>query len=274
MDSGELFIPTPKHVIGIMGKAGSGKDTVGEMIRGYIGYDKSIKYSFADPLKAMCALVFEIPMVWMYDQDLKTRNVNISTKNPVTIGKMREWVAANIAQVDKWNWHIARPELSGKYEGTRIDQVANAIFSKFDDVVFEKLIPQGLATRITHKVYNLSIRTLLQYMGTDVIRELIDNEFWAEIKSPVSKDSTVVSPDCRFESEVKYIMSQSGSIVIVKNNDLVVDTKHKHESEIFVDLVEDYLIQKNYPFVIIENNLSNDYEITNKQVVNFCERNL
>jgi len=57
-----------RKVIGISGKARSGKDTIANYLRFSYGYEK---YSFADPLKRACAEMFGIPLEDFYDDDKK-----------------------------------------------------------------------------------------------------------------------------------------------------------------------------------------------------------
>lgn len=59
-------------VVGIHGLAGSGKDTVAELIRNYYT-DKVALYAFADPLKEACAVAFGVPVSHFYDETMKER---------------------------------------------------------------------------------------------------------------------------------------------------------------------------------------------------------
>jgi len=259
MDSGELFIPTPKKkspkaVYGIMGKAGAGKDTSAQIIRDYLGANETYIYSFADPLKEMVAYVFDIPIVWMYDQDLKKCAVNITPSNIGVKERMFEWVRKNIAQSTRWRWHLARPELSrGSLEMTsRLEEVSGTLLDRTEEVLNELFNTQlcsatkDFANNCSEnkKTYLISIRRLLQYMGTEVIRGCVDELFWCEVKRDpaVYYEKTLIIPDCRFQSEVDYILTQpNSSLFVVKNIDIEESDTNKHSSEQFVDCIDEYV---------------------------------
>jgi len=251
MDSGDLFVPTPKKkepkaVYGIMGKAGAGKDTSAQIIRDYLGANETYIYSFADPLKEMVAYVFDIPIVWMYDQDLKKCDVNITPFNVGVMERMSEWVQKNIAQSNKWKWHLARPELSGDSytKNKRFEEVAETLLIKTVNIL-STLVEKGIVKQlgiITH-TFKVSIRHLLQYMGTEVIRGCVDELFWCEVKrDPILyQGKTLIIPDCRFQSEVDYILTKpNSSLFVVKNIDLE-ESYTKHSSEQFVDCIDEYV---------------------------------
>jgi len=65
---------------------------------------------------------------------------------------------------------------------------------------------------------NLTPRWVLQYWGTEVIRDGFHDDMWIaslENKLRNSQDSIVIS-DCRFPNEIKSIQSQGGRIVWVQ----------------------------------------------------------
>jgi hypothetical protein len=258
MDSGELFLPTPKKkepnaVYGIMGKAGAGKDTSAQIIRDCLGANETYVYSFADPLKEMVAYVFDIPIVWMYDQELKTRPVNVTPSNEGVKKRMDEWVRENIAKSARWKWHLARPELSqgSLHMVNRLEEVSETLLIRSEEV-FDKLYNNQLCSMTNNfprycsdikKTYLISIRMILQYMGTEVIRGCVDELFWCEVKrDPISyQGKTLIIPDCRFQSEVDYILTQpNSSLFVVKNIDLE-ESDTKHSSEQFVDCIDEYV---------------------------------
>jgi len=244
-------IKEPNSVIGIMGFMGAGKDTVADI---FIGddYQNNHKYSFAGPLKDMCSYVFDIPKVWMYDQELKKRSVRINMSNNALRDRMHEWVISEISNKPKWAWHLARPELSAQWEysTSRTEDVSGKLIGVISDI-FYRLIKEGkvLADTDNRTGVLISIRLLLQYMGTEVVRETIDDKFWAEIKESPSTISskTVYIPDCRFSNEVDFIIEHPrGEIIVVQNTDLEMSNTPTHVSEEFVTQVADYIADK-YP---------------------------
>lgn len=55
-------------LIGITGRAGSGKDTVAEHLREAYGFEPM---AFADPLKEAASAMFNVPLWYFHDRDLK-----------------------------------------------------------------------------------------------------------------------------------------------------------------------------------------------------------
>lgn len=55
-------------LIGLTGKAGSGKDTVGEFLKDTFNFNT---YAFADPLKEAAAIAFGVDVSVFYDRDVK-----------------------------------------------------------------------------------------------------------------------------------------------------------------------------------------------------------
>ena len=63
-------------IIGVAGKAGSGKDTAGTMIIDWLSEFRShkvYKQNFADALKKYCSAKYYIPITWFYGSELKEK---------------------------------------------------------------------------------------------------------------------------------------------------------------------------------------------------------
>ena len=61
-------------IIGVAGKAGSGKDTAGALIIGWLSEyrsHKAYKQNFADALKQYCSAKYYIPLTWFHGSELK-----------------------------------------------------------------------------------------------------------------------------------------------------------------------------------------------------------
>jgi len=67
------------------------------------------------------------------------------------------------------------------------------------------------------EIPHLTPRWILQYWGTDVIRNAFHDNFWIaslENKLRTAQDDVVIS-DCRFPNEIKAIRSQGGVVIRV-----------------------------------------------------------
>lgn len=68
-------------ILGISGKAGSGKDTVADILCKYYGYKKR---SFADPIKEIASLGLSLPLEDFYDHEEKEREQDIFISREIT----------------------------------------------------------------------------------------------------------------------------------------------------------------------------------------------
>lgn len=85
------------------------------------------------------------------------------------------------------------------------------------------------------------VRRLLQTMGTNVGREQIDPDVWANTLIRKAGNDDVVVPDVRFLNEANVIRQAGGKIIRVKRPGFGPLNDHPSETEL--DLIEpDYLI--------------------------------
>ena len=135
-------------IVGICGEMGSGKDTLGEMLGG-------TKVSFADPLKKVCAYVFDIPV-----EDMNTQEGKASVH------------------------------------------------------------PNG---------YGLTNRRILQIVGTDMFRELINTDVWIDkFKRTAGQHDYVVVTDLRFDNEAQVILDLGGIVLeVVRPNNPIANPSGK-----------------------------------------------
>lgn len=76
-------------------------------------------------------------------------------------------------------------------------------------------------------------RSLLQFVGTEVVRDTISSTFWLDLlesKLEVLKD--VVVTDCRFPNEVALIEKHKGKTIKVKRGDSGSISAHKTENSL------------------------------------------
>lgn len=169
-------------IIGISGKAGSGKDTVGDyLLRSNL---VQAKIPLAKSLKDLCSKLFGIPNDYMYDNKEKETHI-----------KVTDWLCDN-------------SQLGSERIGT-----------------------------------NLTVREVLQYFGTDVVRSF-HSSVWTDMFLRSCKEyDSVVCTDVRFVDEVEAIQKSGGLVIRLTRN-----TSHmSHCSE---NVLDDY---KN--FDIVYNNI-------------------
>lgn len=194
-------------IIGISGLAGSGKDTVKDMIELYYNYkpktcdefinlynrisenkpDKNyevaVSIAFADKLKEICAVMYGIDINLFYDREVKD-NMYINIKTHALVNYSPE---------------ISKSIISADYYYNNIDTLYS------DD-----------------KDYYISIRELMVYVGTYLIRFNVGDEFFIRvvnnfINKNYNNEAIIVS-DVRFDNELDFIKSKHGVTILVKNS--------------------------------------------------------
>lgn len=91
----------------------------------------------------------------------------------------------------------------------------------------------------------LSIRDVLQYVATNIVRKHIRDDFWIYIfnKQNGKKQRFVVS-DVRFANEREYIRSRGGKLVLIKKPSIFRDG-HESETSLGDESEYDYVIENN-----------------------------
>lgn len=91
-------------------------------------------------------------------------------------------------------------------------------------------------------VYGDAIRGLLQRMGTEVGRDLIDENIWLRELDKVESDKIVIT-DARFGNELQYVLNKGGSLIHVKRegfgpvNGHISETAHLEYVDKVVDRI-------------------------------------
>lgn len=181
-------------IIGVSGRARSGKDTIAKIMIDKFGFKKA---SFADPLKEFCSNAFEIPINYFYDDNLKDSPFEV----PVLVTETHlERLIVNLTNAGC----VFTP-----------DQI-NEINLKGLGFIF------------------VSPRNLLQRVGTDLCRGSLGDTIWIDIfKRNIAKsDGNFIIPDARFLNERKAIKDLGGYNFLILRPNLPPITESAHESEV------------------------------------------
>lgn len=187
----------------------AGKAGVGKDTAGkYLKLKKWKQHSFAAPLKRVCAKFLELPLAAMSNRELKDM------------------------------------ELDKPFKLTEDD--ADALMSYIPYPIQCHEIANRVRSAVAGKEIH-SIRELLQFVGTDVGRNIISSNIWLNIAegeiNNLSKKFNVVLTDVRFENERDLIKKLNGIVIEVQRNTSLSDVT-KHESE-NIDFKTDYIIDNN-----------------------------
>ena len=220
-------------IIGIAGEANSGKDTIASMINYIIsvGITKA-KYSdwliyqnrigsqkqlnvihFADNLKDCLSIIYNIPREYFDDRKKKDK----------------EYYLLN--------------------EQRFVDE--KTFKTKYYEVTFESLGDYSLNELIYDDITDIGIklRTLMQYFGTNICRNLLDQDIW--VKSTIDKARELADiykicliPDVRYVNEANAIRAlyPNGKVIrVIRDNN---NSSSNHSSEI-IDFNVDIIIENN-----------------------------
>lgn len=135
--------------------------------------------------------------------------------------------------------------------------------------LFRNEVPEGTFTSDDHKqdLVNitpdsaLSVRTLLQKVGTECFRDIIHPDIWvyrALYALPRFKENIIFFPDVRFENELKAIKKAGGHTIYVTRLDYEMEEDlHPSETELLrIQHMFDYQIKAKTQDVVTITNMS------------------
>lgn len=192
-------------VIGIAGKKEAGKDTAAKVLIEDYGFRRA---AFADSLKEMCAFAFGLSLYDLHDPIKKETKFAAAYKADE---------AAKLILVD-----LVKKAYFKAYKAQLTPEQETAIFSKFDGITFD------------------TPRQLLQFVGTNVVREIVADDFWVRLfHRQISEWGKVVITDMRFPNERKFVREVlNGKLVLIcRDNE---NKKEVHSSETSLGAAEEY----------------------------------
>lgn len=189
--------------VAFSGRKQTGKDSCATFLTEAIGElapQLSVERThFAEPLKRACNIIFGIPMELMFGSD-----EDKETLTDVMWDGFDETIRLKYATHTKGGQVLS----SMNPEVTRDLSVA----------------PRSGA---------MTIREVLQIMGTDIFREQVENDVWAKAPFRRQWDSDIVLiPDCRFPNEVKHTLLNDGRVFRIERDTGLNDN---HASETSLD---------------------------------------
>ena len=210
------------RLVGIHGKAGSGKDTAADFIIKH--NPEFVKYSFAQPLKETVNQMFG----WGYEEgwgDNKERKVlapyNLDRACRAVdenLGDTLRAIQCTTSDYKIVNAFIDALNKSGEYK------MYDVTMSHFDMVLYG-------TPRLAYQIF-----------GTEVMRNLVHENFWIEAaRIFCEKNSNVIIPDVRFENEADFVR-ENGELIVIDRPDNSLDVG-QHASEAGIKILEsDHMI--------------------------------
>lgn len=198
-------------IVGLSGKAGSGKSTVSRYLKEAYGYEER---SFAAPLKALVAEIFGYKWPHLHGPSAHREQPQARFKYDHT-------------------WEICRERLFDKGP-----HIVDEILGYSDIAAFHQLC--HVFEKIRHKFPTMSARECLQAIGTEWGRDLVSDTIWIDyLDRNVENGSRVVISDVRFLNELTAVRKKGGITIRLKREVARVGDVFKHASETALDTVPD-----------------------------------
>lgn len=230
-----------KRIIGISGLKGSGKDTVAKMIN-YIlatGITKANFNNFIDRYKNNNTADI-----------LNNRILHFADSLKQLISFL-----FNI-HIDILNNHETKDSVFYCFETGKLYKKEEIINSSSKIITLDNLKRTTLNNIINNvkdkkHLHFILIRTLLQYIGTELFRTHVDENIWIrrcinQAIDIIEMHETAIIADVRFNNECEQIMQHSfyGGLIKVTRNKCIKDNVNSNSSE-NDELEYDYLIENN-----------------------------
>jgi hypothetical protein len=135
-------------------------------------------------------------------------------------------------------------DLTGDYELKRFSGKLKVIAQLLTGIDSEELNRQEVKQRHLGAEWNMTVRELLQKLGTDAVRNGLHEDAWVlALFSDYTRSQNWVITDCRFPNEYKAIKDHGGIVVRLERGERQQDV---HPSESALDAFEfDYWIDNN-----------------------------
>lgn len=201
-------------MIGIVGLAGAGKDTVCDiLIENH--FKDHIRYAFADPLKSFTMSTLHLTQQQCYDNKLKEENVSMRINKQFLFETFKSTMTNMFPKI-RQDSHVYLFETFLRVISTE---------TKKDFFLVRKYFEYALLGEYIH--FDTTPRKLLQIIGTEFFRNTISSNFWTDI----APKSHIIVPDVRFQNEIDFIKNNGGVIIKVVDKGLKEIQTSGHASE-------------------------------------------
>lgn len=192
-------------IIGLAGRKGSGKDTVGNF---FVESERFTKVALADPLKEMLVKVFHVEMKYFTDDKLKEQEFDRITIDYFHLDKIRDIVE------NQWGFVIDR--------NTR-------------ELIEDRFYGREINTA----------RELMQTIGTDLLRNFVRDDIFIVLLFARIKDisSNVVVSDVRLKNEREALKRAGAKLILIKRDELMRKDQHISENDLGKDSEYDVVVK-------------------------------
>lgn len=238
-----------QKIVALCGFAGSGKDSVADILVSRMNFSK---HPFAGPLKKVTATLFGLTHDMVHTPAGKEAAL---TTHVFPFGSVDQFLSmvddATAAVYGISRMEMESPEM--RMRSMTMDGVAKTVGWVVTEArlnAMRHLVPLlWTSHRSWHLPPNLntvSPRVLLQIMGTEMYRSIFPGTWTYAWRQEVSMVERVVVTDCRFDNEVEVIRQHGGKLIRVDSNHSWVTKNTAHVSErLFLKFDPDEVIQNN-----------------------------
>lgn len=154
-------------------------------------------YNFADSLKELCVMLFNIPPECVYGTDAQ--------KNQIQEHLLWENMPGVITDTEFYN-----ADMENKYVSMAKDVISKMTF---------------------HSPGPMTAREFMQYLGTDIMRKIYEPVWVENCFRRIEEDAPEIAVigDCRFLNEINYVKYKGGFVIRLTRS--LHNSKHKSEND-------------------------------------------
>ncbi|QDP62326.1 MAG: putative deoxynucleotide monophosphate kinase [Prokaryotic dsDNA virus sp.] len=200
-------------LLGFSGFAGSGKNTVADIVSQELG--NCVQVAFAAPLRELLGMCL----------GLTEEEVQSTYKEEVKVMEVME--AFTYCSADFYHGWL---DFCGKYS---LEMSLNEKCMK----------AQALEWMWSDLGEPITVRKLLQVLGTDFVRDLVDPNMWVyltmnKVHDLLTRGKNVLITDVRFPNEAQTITYLGGQVIQIDRPSLVTKDQHKSEEPLPKELID------------------------------------
>jgi hypothetical protein len=247
-----------QNVLGICGREGVGKTTIANILTG--GPLHEFRH-ITSPVAYMSEILFgDVDGIWGMSKTMQNELVRDIIKSNVDSDWFEKHPEGESYRVPYTTFSPEKQWIEFSM-ATPLKQICSLIF----DIDYDILLAQTPENRVIreqmsckndyNKLPNVPFngRVCLEYFGTDVMRNMFDNDIWLKIlqrnaAKAIVDGYRVVIPDIRFENEMKMIDALNGTLFVVYRNvgELILTEDDKKTHPAKWHFLQYYPNSKNY----------------------------
>jgi hypothetical protein len=225
--------------IGLVGYAGSGKDTTAALLQIELlkNADQFSLYAFADPLKKFITDVFGVEKERLYDQKLKEQTINFKISEIELFVKFTNSFI-ELLDVHAENNNATIYQTINRFnEGYDGAEFIERMYTQFKEVIKSEQKKVGFFKWMFSdgKIqFETTPRRLAQIIGTEFFRDCVSSPFWSDI----APKENVIYTDVRFPEEAECVRANGGILVKIINENQRDISSIDHASERFISQMD------------------------------------